>query len=140
MMKIPGNSGAESDLITGAAGASKCTGTIIISVTVSPRASVLEELGVSRRTASIRVSELPAAAKLGLPKSFASALTGDSLSTSLRHLQFRRASAIEIYDAAGSNTFTTVAVRSAGLWDDKHGKIVAVDEADVIKIQGAAAI
>ena len=86
-----------------------------------------------------------AAAKLGIPKSLARALARDSspkpydvapIPALRRHAQLSRARDVEVDETAcGAAVSAAPATRH-----HEHGKVVAVDEADVVEVEAAGTI
>ncbi|KAH0455182.1 hypothetical protein IEQ34_015214 [Dendrobium chrysotoxum] len=141
MEVIPGVTGAEGDDVIDAGGACESRSSVIISIAVSSWASVLEDLRVRRRFASVRISISSAAAELRLAEGVAGALARHALPTGIGEddFQIRGAETIEVDEATGRRT---IAARGSGggSWRDEHGKVVAVNEADVEEIHATASV
>ncbi|KAH0867271.1 LOW QUALITY PROTEIN: hypothetical protein HID58_074293 [Brassica napus] len=117
-------------------GASEEACTVVISITISRRASFLEESRVLTRLTLVRRSKRAATAILWRSKRFASTLARHSHCVN-RYFQLSRTNAVEISRASRGVAFTD-SISSAAR-NDHHGDVVTVHKADVeeIKIVGA---
>lgn len=136
LVNLPGvRRGAERYDIVGP-GACERAGLIIIRVAVRLRARALEHLRVLRRLACGRCAVRALAAVLLVAERLARALARHALPAGTRHAQLRRARPVQI-----RHTLHLRAVGAgAALRHHQHRQVVAVDEAEVVKVLPGVAV
>lgn len=112
-------------------------GLIVVCVTISMWARLLENLRVGRGLACVRCSVRAAATVLRLPESLARALARDAFTPiNASHLELRRTNAVEVDHASGVGTIGA----TTALGNHQHREVVPVHEADVEEIEAAVAV
>lgn len=134
---VPGCRRAEGDFVVRSHGAREGGACVVISVAVSSRASVLEELRVRRRLTGVRISVIATATKLRLSEGLAGAPACYALPFVVagQDAKVRWAAAVEINCAPCGTAFSRWGAASR---DDEDGKVVAVNETDVEEVQPVA--
>lgn len=127
-LMVPAGAKAD-DVIGGVAGEN--TGRIIVRITIRRRTRLLKLLRVNRRPASQRVPIRSSATVLIGVKHIAGAPAGDDFPFRF-YRQCRRAIGSQIAIAA-----CQAALSGSVDWRHRHRQIEAVDEADVVKIEGS---
>ncbi|KAB8112067.1 hypothetical protein EE612_050031, partial [Oryza sativa] len=138
-----GGGGAEGEGVVGAAGAGEGGGGVVEGVAVGAGARRLEHLRVRRRPARRRVRERAAAAELRPPERVARAPARRAAARpelrGAHRVQVRRAPRRRARRRRRQRPAATTA-SSGGRWLHQHRQVVAVDEADVVEVEPAAAV
>lgn len=126
----------ESDGIIGT-GTGEGARSIIIGVAVSCRTRSFEKQGVRRWLASIRRCISSTAAILRFAKCFTSAFTGHILAVrGVSNQKLSRTGIVQVHNTASSSAIPSISAFGC----HQHGKVIAVDEANIIKIQPASTV